>query len=231
MPKEPFLGILQVNTTFHRPPGDVGNLSTWNIPIKIKIVEEASGDAVVKTSKNYSDEFVSHWIKAAKEFVDEGAIALITSCGFLATIHPRLQSEIPIPVGTSALLQIPIAQALIHPKKKLGIITFDADNLGKEHLIAVGVDYDVPIVGVKRGGEFQQILRKGKEYDFKAIETEVLEAVDTLIRNHDIGGIILECTNIPPFKNAIYKKTGLPIWDIITLGNYLYEVSLPKNYN
>lgn len=231
MTVEPFLGILQVNTTFHRPLGDVGNLGTWKIPVKIKVVDEAKGDAVVKTSKNYAQSFVDLWVSAAEELVKEGAIAIITSCGFLATLHPELQSKIGVPVGTSALLQIPIAQHLIHPGKHLGIITFDAENLGSEHLKAVGVDYNVPIVGVKPKGEFQQILRDGKEYNFKAIEAEVLEAIEKLIEeNGDIGGIILECTNIPPFKSAIYKKTGLPVWDIITLGNYLYEVGLPKDY-
>lgn len=232
MSTEPFLGILQVNTTFHRPLGDVANPGTWNIPIKIKIVDKAVGDEVVKSSKNYNQSFVDLWVEAAQELVKDGAIALITSCGFLATLHPILQAKIGVPVGTSALLQIPIAQALISPGKQLGIVTFDSDNLGKEHLKAVGVDYDVPIVGVKRGGEFQQILREGKEYNFKDIEKEVLDSVDQLLKEHDnIGGIVLECTNIPPFKNAIYKKTGLPIWDIITLGNYLYEVALPKDYS
>lgn len=221
-----------MNTSFHRPLGDVGNPGTWKIPIRIKIVQEAKGDAVVKTSRNYEQSFVDIWVQAARDLVEEGAIALITSCGFLATLHPTLQSKIGVPVGTSALLQIPIAKALIPKDKELGIVTFDSENLGKEHLSAVGVDYDVPIVGVKKGGEFQKILRDGKPYSFEAIEAEVLEAVDKLLQENDnIGGIILECTNIPPFKNAIYRKTGLPIWDIITLGNYLYEVSLPKDYS
>lgn len=221
-----------MNTSFHRPLGDVGNPGTWKIPIRIKIVQEAKGDAVVKTSRNYEQSFVDIWVQAARDLVEEGAIALITSCGFLATLHPTLQSKIGVPVGTSALLQIPIAKALIPKDKELGIVTFDSENLGKEHLSAVGVDYDVPIVGVKKGGEFQKILRDGKPYSFEAIEAEVLEAVAKLLQENDnIGGIILECTNIPPFKNAIYRKTGLPIWDIITLGNYLYEVSLPKDYS
>lgn len=221
-----------MNTSFHRPLGDVGNPGTWKIPIRIKIVQEAKGDAVVKTSRNYEQSFVDIWVQAARDLVEEGAIALITSCGFLATLHPTLQSKIGVPVGTSALLQIPIAKALIPKDKELGIVTFDSENLGKEHLSAVGVDYDVPIFGVKKGGEFQKILRDGKPYSFEAIEAEVLEAVDKLLQENDnIGGIILECTNIPPFKNAIYRKTGLPIWDIITLGNYLYEVSLPKDYS
>ena len=66
MSSEPFLGILQVNTTFHRPLGDVANPGTWNIPIKIKIVDKAVGDEVVKSSKNYNQSFVDLWVEAAQ---------------------------------------------------------------------------------------------------------------------------------------------------------------------
>lgn len=234
--KSPFLGILQVNTSFHRPPGDVGNLATWSIPVKIKVVTEASSDEVVTSSRNYSPSFVENWVNAALELVDEGAIAIITLCGFLATMHPVLQSKLSVPLGTSALLQVPFVLRLVPQGKKIGVITFDAANLGVEHLRAVGVAEsdiaNVPIVGVKPNGKFQRILREGEKFDYGAVEAEVLEAAQSLIEeNDDIGGIVLECTNIPPYKAAIHRKTGLPVWDIITLGNFLYEAALPAQYS
>lgn len=227
----PFLGILQVPTSFHRPRGDVGNLETWSIPVKIRVVTEVANDDVVRESTGYKESFIEAWIKTALELVSEGAVAIITSCGFLATIHPLLQERVPVPVGTSSLIQIPWAQSIIGKNKKLGILTFDAKYLGSEHLKAVGVDYHVPIVGVKQGGVFHQVLREGLEDNFKRIEDEVVEAAVKLVnQNPDIGGIVLECTNIPPFKRAIFEKVGLPIWDIITLGNYLFSAALPENY-
>lgn len=259
---KPFLGILQVNTTFHRPPGDVGNLATWqkhNIPVKIKIVTATDSDEVVKSSRNYSQHFIDSWLAAAQQLVEEGAIAIITLCGFLATLHPILQSKLSVPVGTSALLQVPIAFATTPgasagaadaagataaagsteaPKKKIGIITFDAANLGREHLVAVGVSADLidnnqtPIVGVTPNGAFQRILRHNEPFDYNAIENEVVDAAQRLVReNEGVLGIVLECTNIPPYKNKISEAVGgLPVWDIITLGKYLYEAAVPESY-
>lgn len=44
----PKLGILQLKTSFPRPPGDVGHVESWNgIPVVIRVVEEADGDSVV----------------------------------------------------------------------------------------------------------------------------------------------------------------------------------------
>lgn len=46
--KAPKFGILQLKTTFPRPPGDVGHLSSWgDIPVVIRIVEEAVETLVV----------------------------------------------------------------------------------------------------------------------------------------------------------------------------------------
>jgi hypothetical protein len=92
---QPFLRILQVSTTFYRPVGDVGNLKTWAIPVKIRVLTETVNNDVVKESSNYEDSFVEAWIKAALELVDQGAVAIISSCGFLATMHPLFNPRNP----------------------------------------------------------------------------------------------------------------------------------------
>jgi hypothetical protein len=58
---QPFLGIPQVATTFYRPVGDVGNLNTWAIPVKIRVVTETVNDDIIKESSNYKDTFVEAW--------------------------------------------------------------------------------------------------------------------------------------------------------------------------
>lgn len=87
-------------------------------------------------------------------------------------------------------------------------------------------------MGVAKNGNFQRIQLNGEPYDYAAIEKEVVDAPQRLIDEYEnIGGIILECTSMPPFKSSIYEKTGLPVWDIVTLGNFLYSVALPEEYD
>jgi Asp/Glu/hydantoin racemase len=38
------------------------------------------------------------------------------------------------------------------------------------------------------------------------------------VREHpDLGAIVLECTNMPPYADDIRRETGLPVFDIVSL--------------
>lgn len=189
-------------------------------------------EEVVGTSRAYRDEFIQGWVDAADLLIREGAVAIVTSCGFLATIHPILQKKFPtVPIGTSALLQINIANSLCEPGKRAGVITFDGDVLDKTHLKAVGAPEDTPIVGVEKGGSFDQFIRKATPYDFKAHEKSLVQAAKKLVSEHEnIGSVILECANMPMHRRIVREVTGLPVYDIVTLGNFVYDVGLSRSF-
>lgn len=48
--------------------------------------------------------------------------------------------------------------------------------------------------------------------------------------NPGLKAIVLECTNMPPFAHAVAKATGLRVWDIITLGKWLYNAAVKEDY-
>ena len=48
--------------------------------------------------------------------------------------------------------------------------------------------------------------------------------------NPDVGAIVLECTNMPPFTKAVHEATGLPVFDIINLIKYVHDAIEPKQY-
>ncbi|CAH6719338.1 hypothetical protein CLIB1444_02S06216 [[Candida] jaroonii] len=229
---EPFLGVLKVNSHFDRPAGDVASLDSWNIPVKVYVMEKSSVFEVVNTSNNYSEEFIQGWVDVAEEAINDGAVAIVTSCGFLATLHHVLQKKFPkTPIGTSSLLQIPIAERLIEPGKRIGVITFDSEFLSVKHLNAVGADPSTPIIGVPHGSSFNRLIRDCEPYDYEEHCKDLIKCAEDLLAQHsDIGGFVLECANMPPFRNCIRKATGLPVWDIVTLGNYVYEVGLARAF-
>jgi Asp/Glu/hydantoin racemase len=41
--------------------------------------------------------------------------------------------------------------------------------------------------------------------------------------NPDVGAIIFECTNMPPFRDAVQKAVELPVFDIVTLTYYVFN--------
>ena len=57
-------------------------------------------------------------------------------------------------------------------------------------------------------------------YDAKAH----LVVARRLVEAHpEIGALVLECTNMPPYRADIQAATGLPVFDITTLVRMVHE--------
>lgn len=61
------------------------------------------------------------------------------------------------------------------------------------------------------------------------MEKEVVDAALILVKKHSkVKAIVLECTNMPPFTHAVEQATGLRVWDVLTLGKWLYAGHYPR---
>ncbi|GAB4224999.1 MAG: aspartate/glutamate racemase family protein [Kiloniellaceae bacterium] len=214
----PTLGILMLRTSFPRPPGDVGNPATWPWPSRDKVVQPADVAAVVRDGP-LPAALVEAFITAGRELVEEGADLITTSCGFLVTAQRALEDALPRPVVTSSLLQIPALQASLPADRRVGVITFDARRLGAAHLAAAGAPADTPVAGLPFDGALYRMIAEDRpELDAAAAEAEVLAVGRALRAAHpDLGAVVLECTNLPPYRAALAADLGLPVHDLVTL--------------
>ena len=93
------------------------------------------------------------------------------------------------------------------------------------HLAAAGVAADTPFVGTENGEEFFRVLILGEKQDMDVAlaARDILEAGRTLMRRHpDVGAIVLECTNMPPYAHALREALGVPVFDIYSLITWLH---------
>ena len=155
----------------------------------------------------------------AEALAAEGAVGLSTSCGFLALYQDDLAAVSPVPVATSALLHIKQMKG-----KKVGVITASARNLTPAHFEAVGAPGDTPFVGLPEDSSFAgTFLRNGLTLDRDVVEREVVAAGRDLVARHPgIDTVVLECTNLPPYKKALEQALGLPVYDVLDLLNGFY---------
>ena len=67
------------------------------------------------------------------------------------------------------------------------------------------------------------MIERGGAYDEEALRAEAVSAA-MVLRNSvsDLAAIVLECTNLPPFAADIARATGLPVYDILTLGHWFH---------
>ena len=138
-----------------------------------------------------------------------------------------------VPVATSALIQVPWVQAMLPPGRRVGIITVSAGSLTPQHLAAAGVPPDTPFVGTENGREFFRVLVRGEKQDMDVAlaAADILDAGRTLVARHpDIGAIVLECTNMPPYAFALREALGLPVYDIYSLITWLHAGLRPREF-
>lgn len=223
------IGILMLKTHFPRIPGDIGNATTFPFPVVYYIVEAANPNSVVNDPQSgVIDEFIA----AAKELVEGGVRAIVTSCGFTAVFHDKLAAAVDVPVFSSSLVQLGLVYNMLKPSQKVGIITANALKLTEAHFKGAGVA-DVPrvVVGLEESPFFKNMLigDGGHEIDVEATTEDMKEAARRLVQNNpDVGAIVLECTNMPPFSKAVQEVTGLPVFDIVTLTKYVYNAVVQK---
>lgn len=223
----PPMGFIGVQIYFKRVSGDALNPRTWPFPL---IREEVAGSTLADlvTDKEYPASFLDSFVAAAQRLVTvHGCVGIITDCGFLAATQLEVAERIDVPIATSALCQLPSIFAWLPRRKGVGVVTFDAPKLTARHFETVGV-VDVKRVhvgGPPEDGELRKLVLEAREvHDHEAIEKEMIQCVRDLIQAHpDIGAILLECTQMAPFAEAIQVAVKLPVYDIYTMGTWFYS--------
>lgn len=209
------LGILMLHTRFPRPLGDIGHPQTFGFPVMRRVVGGARPQRVVRAPGD-DVELLGRFISAGHSLVSEGAWALTTSCGFLARWQRELQAALPVPVWSSALLTL----SELAPRR-CGVITIEAASLTPAHLAAVGADPQTPVEGISPGSPLHcTLLEDRPELDEADARAQVLAAGQRLLaREPGLQALVLECTNLPPYAQALREATGLPVHDIVSLLN------------
>lgn len=222
------LGILMLEARFPRIPGDMGNATTWPFPVLYRVVRGASPDRVVlHGAKGLLPDF----IEAAQDLVRLGAEAITTNCGFLSLFQAEIAAAVQVPVATSSLMQVPWVQATLPPGQRVGLLTVSGSTLTPAHLAAAGVPLDIPRTGTEAGREFfRVIIREDKpDLDIAAAEQDILDAGRDLVARHpEVGAIVLECTNMPPYAAALREALQLPVYDIYAMITWFHAGLRPR---
>jgi Asp/Glu/hydantoin racemase len=211
-PAAPRLGILMLDTRFPRIDGDLGNPETFPFPVLVARIAGATPQRVVdEQAAGLLDPF----IEGGRALVREGAAAIATTCGFLSLFQRPLAERLGVPVAASSLLLVPLVERLLPTGRRAGIITFSKEKLTVAHLGAAGAATDTPVEGLPEQGVFATIVREGRTtLDPRRVGAEVLDAGKRLVAAHpEVGAFVIECTNLPPYSEALRDALRLPVYD------------------
>ena len=208
-------GLLQLE----RMPGNSTNPASYPFPVKLVEVKGANVETVIT---HPSQTLLADMVTLSKRLAEqEGILAITTSCGFNAIFQEALSSAVPVPVFTSALLQIPFVQQTIGKDRTVAVITANKSALSERHLRACGIteDMHVQVFGLETAAEWKKIFEQPDQpFDIDIVGGEIEEVAASAVRsNPDIGAIVLECTDLPPYASRIRQALRLPVFDFSSM--------------
>lgn len=204
-------GLVQLETM----PGNSTNLKSYPFPVRLVRVEGANVETVIT---HPSQELLANMIRISKKLInEEGIKAISTSCGFNSIFQKELAEALDVPVFTSALLQVPFVYNLIGKHKIVGVITANKSALTKEHFHSCGItdDINIEVMGLENAKEWSKMFEKPDEkFDIDAVTEEIIGVARKGVAKHpEIGAIVLECTDLPPYAAKIREAVNLPVFD------------------
>jgi hypothetical protein len=224
------IGILLLETAVPFIPGDVANATTYDYPVRFQKVDGFTvARAIGKDPSIYSA------LKtAAEELVGQGVRAITGDCGFMAFHQQRLAEELRVPVFLSSLLQIPFIGSILSQSALVGVITADSGSLDDDLLAAVGVSdaSRVAVAGLQDCPAFRRFaIEETGNLEKDAVEAEVLAAARRLVDEHRaVRAILLECSLLPPYAAAVQAAVHLPVFDYITMIDFVFRAVVRKTY-
>lgn len=217
------IGILLVDCATPFIPGDVGNASTYPYPV---LYETVPGVTLERLINQGDENLVDSIIAAAQKMERLGVRAITSDCGYMVRYQEKVASAVKIPVILSSLLQLPLLERTIGANRKIGIVCANRQRLTPELLQIAGLSSPdkAVICGLEEQPNFRgPILDETGLLEPEKIGREVVETALAMVNAHpEIGAVLLECSNLPPYAHLVQQATGRPVFDFTTLIN-LYQ--------
>jgi Asp/Glu/hydantoin racemase len=224
------VGIIVLNVGYPLIPGNVANSTTYPFPVRFQVVEGADIPNLLAGDRSLLEPSLA----AAEELVRDGCRAIVGACGYFAKFQREMADALPVPVFMSSLCQVPMILGSLRPSEELGIVCASKPALDQATLASAGVSPDARIVvaGLEGSSEFRTSILEGKGWmDNARVESEVVDAAVRLAsENPNVRALLLECSDMPPYAKSVQDATGLPVWDFITLIDWIYDGVVKRRF-
>lgn len=222
------IGIMMFEREFPRIPGDMGNATTFPFPVRFDVVPGATGER----ARNRDRTMLPDLIEGARRLERAGVKAITSTCGYLVLFQKELAEAVRVPMFSSSLMQVPMVAALLRPDQKVGVLTADAASLLAEHFVAAGADPGrVVWLGLEDEPAHRPIRYNLLELDPEALGAALERRAATLQSEHpEVGAIVIECANHPPYAWRVQQATGLMVFDFTTFTQWVYSGAVRRRF-
>lgn len=226
------VGIVYIDDVYYPMlPGNIVNGYTFHFPVRLKAVEGLNCPNLFDVADGVYEKVLT----ACKQLEQEGVRAISGACGFFGNFQAQIAQEIDIPVALSSLVQLPWIDTLLKKDQIIGVLTAQKDAFTDRLMDSCGISDSLKKrLSVKDLGhepEFSCIIEGRGEFDNGIVRQEVVEkALELMQETPNIGAILLECSDMPPYAYAVQSATGLPVFDFTTLIRFLHSAVTQTPY-
>ena len=225
------IGMLCAQWNIPFVPGDLNNASTFEFPMRYLEVEGLIGADILRGN---GEKYTPLMVDAAQQLEAEGVRALTSNCGFMAVFQDAVAEAVDIPVFLSSLLQLGMATSMVGAHHRVGVIAANSAAVTPELFARVGFKQSdrVVVQGLEGFEHFREvILDEVGVMDPDRFAEDVLDGARALIAGApDVGAILLECSDLPPYAAAIGELTGLPVFDWASFIDHIHRALTPRTY-
>ena len=221
----PTLGVIRLDYDYPPILGDIDHPGSFPYKVFYKVVPGLtfkmcqSGKLTREVTRSFKSSI--QWL------VEQKKVSGITGdCGFMMYFQKLAREITHIPVFMSALCQLPAVTCAYSSKEQIIIMTANGKALEPmSNLIKAecGVDTNdtrYHIVGLEDVEGFEAVAL-GKKLNYKKVNPGVIRKTHEALKQFPkTRAILLECTQLPPYADAIRQQTGLPVFDAVTACNF-----------
>lgn len=208
------VGIVCLDSHYELLPGNMQHADTYTFAPLYGIVRDVAPSMLLAGDRTLAPRVV----RACQELADQGVHAVVGACGSFANYQLDVARALSVPACMSILVQLPFLLATL-PRSQRLLVYFASRTSATDQLfeicgISASDQQRLVIEEAWHLPAFAAYLGRPSRLDRDALGDQVVQHIAQCVTEHrDIGGIVLQCSDLPPYAQRIQRVAGLPVYD------------------
>eukprot|EP00892_Ulva_mutabilis_P007386 jgi/Ulvmu1/5019/UM021_0036.1 len=222
------LGILRLDYNYEAAPGDIDYPMSFKYKVIYRVVPGLTFEMCQSGKLTAA---VDRAFREAIRWLDEeqNVDAITGDCGFMFWFQDMARRQTSKPVLLSSLVQLPAITCGFAKHKKIAIFTANGHELmpmceliNKECGVNIE-DSRFHIVGCEDVPGFDAVAQ-GRKVDVGRVQPGIIElARHVTTQDLNVRAILLECTELPPYADALRRYLNIPVYDAVTCADMFMD--------
>lgn len=223
------VGVLCLSTRHPLLPGNMQHAQSFGAPVIYQTVHVSDpwqlmqGDTALTSSV----------IDGVLQLASKGVRAVVGACGSFAYYQKAAAAAAPVPVFLSILTQVPFILQSLAKQHRLGVICAIRESMNPRvyQQCEIHEPERLNIIAMHGRKYFDAMVASASMESVNGLRDEVVNCARELAQDEHTKGILLQCSDLPPFAADIQAHTNLPVFDMTILTRWLLTATHYKRYD